>query len=539
MNGTVLKQFLISIGFYIDEKQIQQFNAFMDKVSSTFKILAVEGAAAVLALSAEITNLADEMENLYFVSQRTGASAGGIRAFQFGAKQVGVSAEQATQSLEAFAQVLRTQPGTGGILKAWGIDVDHQDKLKSFLQLIDILRRMPHFQAAQYGKLFGIDEVTLTMLTKNFDQLKSSMASQADQTKKSGVNMDDLTAKSHEFMVQLRALEERWKILALVILKDFLPTAEKVLSWLNRATDWIMNMDKATNGLSTRLLAVLGILTSIATVLGSLKVIGGVLGLGGGAGGVAGGVAAGGGLLVGGAAAAAGTYGIFELLKRREQIDKWMMKTFGFTGDVEHTAAPEGSNPLEGLLKRFEGHTKGGYGEYTDEAGVRTAGFGHKVKPGERFADDFSLVDATKLLAQDMATAGEEIMRTVKVSLTEGQKQALTSFDFNVGDKAFEGSSLLKDVNEGDFTAAQAEFSRWNKIHKNGQLVSSEALTARRAQEASLFGGGSSKPGVNINQKTDIHVNGSADPRSTADQVSRSQQQVNRDIVRNMQGVLQ
>lgn len=538
MNGTVLKQFLISIGFYIDEKQIQQFNAFMDKVSSTFKILAVEGAAAVLALSAEITNLADEMENLYFVSQRTGASAGGIRAFQFGAKQVGVSAEQATQSLEAFAQVLRTQPGTGGILKAWGIDVDHQDKLKSFLQLIDILRRMPHFQAAQYGKLFGIDEVTLTMLTKNFDQLKTSMAAQADQTKKSGVNMDELTTKSHEFMVKLRSLEERWKTLSLVILGRFLPAGDKVLDWLNKATDWIIKTDTATHGWSTNLLAVLGILTGISAVLGTIKAVGSVLGLGGTAAGAVG-AGAGGGLLVGGAAAAVGGYGIFELLKHREQIDKWMLKTFGFTGDVEHSVAPEASNPLEGLLNSFEGHAKGGYGEYTDEAGVRTAGFGHKVKPGERFADDFSLADATKLLAQDMATAGEEIMRTVKVSLTEGQKQALTSFDFNVGDKAFEGSSLLKDVNEGDFTAAQAEFSRWNKIHKNGQLVSSDALTARRAQEASLFGGGSSKPGVNINQKTDIHVNGSADPRSTADQVSRSQQQVNRDIVRNMQGVLQ
>jgi hypothetical protein len=61
----------------------------------------------------------------------------------------------------------------------------------------------------------------------------------------------------------------------------------------------------------------------------------------------------------------------------------------------------------------------------------------------------------------------------------------------------------------------------------SAQLISS-------AIESRLGTGG----GVTISQKTEINVNGAADPASVARQVYRSQEQVNNDLVRNTQGAI-
>ena len=49
------------------------------------------------------------------------------------------------------------------------------------------------------------------------------------------------------------------------------------------------------------------------------------------------------------------------------------------------------------------------------------------------------------------------------MKLTEPQADALISFAFNVGNGAFQESTLLKLLNQGDYDSVPAQLDRWTK----------------------------------------------------------------------------
>ncbi|QTD45487.1 glycoside hydrolase family protein [Ottowia testudinis] len=132
------------------------------------------------------------------------------------------------------------------------------------------------------------------------------------------------------------------------------------------------------------------------------------------------------------------------------------------------------------MVKKYEGlFTKA----YVCPAGVLTIGYGHTgagVKPGQRITE----AQAEQLLRQDMGKFEAAVQRQVKVPLTQGQFDALTSFTFNCGEGALKNSTLLKKLNAGDYAGAQAEFHKWNK--GGGRVL--PGLVKRRAEEAQMFG---------------------------------------------------
>ena len=158
------------------------------------------------------------------------------------------------------------------------------------------------------------------------------------------------------------------------------------------------------------------------------------------------------------------------------------------------TAAPSpagGANALSqnglDLIKGFEGLR---LSAYQDSAGVWTIGYGHtgNVKPGDRITQ----AQAEDLLQKDTAWAQQAVRDQVKVPLTQGQFDALTSFTFNLGAGALAKSTLLNKLNAGDYAGAQAEFGKW--VHAGGQVL--QGLVRRRAAEAELFGNGAPQGGA-------------------------------------------
>lgn len=131
---------------------------------------------------------------------------------------------------------------------------------------------------------------------------------------------------------------------------------------------------------------------------------------------------------------------------------------------------------------------------YNDVANNATIGYGHLVHAGPISAADragpfgkgITQAQGLALLAQDAARMVAAVNQSVKVPLTQNQFDALVSFTYNVGVGAFQGSTLLKKLNAGDYAGAQAQFAAWNKA--GGQVVA--GLVRRRAEEAALFGGG-------------------------------------------------
>lgn len=132
------------------------------------------------------------------------------------------------------------------------------------------------------------------------------------------------------------------------------------------------------------------------------------------------------------------------------------------------------------LIKGFEGLR---LNAYQDSVGVWTIGYGHTA--GVRPGDHITQAQAEAYLRQDTGWAQQAVRDNVKVPLTQGQFDALMSFTFNLGAGALKGSTLLRDLNAGNYAAAQGEFGKW--VHAGGQRL--EGLVRRRAAEAALFGG--------------------------------------------------
>jgi GH24 family phage-related lysozyme (muramidase) len=149
------------------------------------------------------------------------------------------------------------------------------------------------------------------------------------------------------------------------------------------------------------------------------------------------------------------------------------------TIDPDASAQQLSSEGLD-LIKTAEGLR---LDAYSDIAGVPTIGYGHTgdVELGDTITSE----QAAQLLADDTGWAEQAVSDNVNVPLTQDQFDALTSFTYNVGEGAFENSTLLDKLNAGDYEGAQAEFGRW--IHADGK--SADGLVNRRQDEAALFGG--------------------------------------------------
>lgn len=110
--------------------------------------------------------------------------------------------------------------------------------------------------------------------------------------------------------------------------------------------------------------------------------------------------------------------------------------------------------------------------------GVPTVCNGH-TGPDVRLGDVWSKERCDAILVKDVTTHGERLLSCVTVPLNQNQYDALTAWAFNVGTGAACGSTLVKLLNQGQFTAACNQLMRWDRA--GGQRV--QGLTNRRAAE--------------------------------------------------------
>ena len=138
-----------------------------------------------------------------------------------------------------------------------------------------------------------------------------------------------------------------------------------------------------------------------------------------------------------------------------------------------------------GLIKRFEGFEPE---VYICQGGWPTIGYGHVVRNDERerFADGIDEAPAEELLRRDVEVAERAVLRLIRVTLEDGQFDALCSFAFNLGAGALQRSTLRRKVNREEHDAVPAEFRRW--VWAGGRKL--KGLVRRRMAEAALYAEG-------------------------------------------------
>jgi len=119
---------------------------------------------------------------------------------------------------------------------------------------------------------------------------------------------------------------------------------------------------------------------------------------------------------------------------------------------------------------------------YQDVAGVWTVGYGH-TGVGVRPSLAITPAEAQILLQSDIAASVACVNIAVNAAINQNQFDALVDFCFNVGRGNFLQSTLLRNLNAGDFAGAVEQFGAW--VYAGCEVVS--GLVRRRQVEAALF----------------------------------------------------
>lgn len=104
---------------------------------------------------------------------------------------------------------------------------------------------------------------------------------------------------------------------------------------------------------------------------------------------------------------------------------------------------------------------------------------GGRIKKGTIWTRE----QADERFRQHLAKFESAVNKLVKVSINQNQFDALVSFTYNVGIGSLTNSTLLRVINRGNFSQAEAQFLRWNRA--GGKVMA--GLTRRRQAEADLF----------------------------------------------------
>ncbi|WP_276724203.1 transglycosylase SLT domain-containing protein [Pantoea septica] len=207
MNAETIKDFLVSLGFQVDEAGARKFDAVIAGTTAQAVKLGVAVEAAAISVVAFTAKIASGLDQLYWASQRTGATVAGIQAIGYAAAQAGSSAEAARGSLESLSRFMRNNPGAEGFLNRLGVQTrdasgNMRDMASIFTGVGQQLSKMPYYRANQYAQMLGIDENTLMAMRRGMGQFGAQYTQMA---KAIGFNADQAAASSNRFMTSLRA----------------------------------------------------------------------------------------------------------------------------------------------------------------------------------------------------------------------------------------------------------------------------------------------------------------------------------------------
>lgn len=113
-----------------------------------------------------------------------------------------------------------------------------------------------------------------------------------------------------------------------------------------------------------------------------------------------------------------------------------------------------------------------------------TIGWGDTAK-GLKLGTVWTLEQCEKAMDEELSARIKEVLNVCPVLLKHSPEKlaACVSLHYNIGDTAFDKSTLVKLLNKEDIQGAADQFPRWNM--DNGKVIN--GLTIRRKAERDLF----------------------------------------------------
>lgn len=566
MADDILKAYLISIGFKVDEQDYKKFkDSQLDtekrtkNLSKAFADFAKAGIGSAVALGGMVIKVTNDLERLHFQAQKSGTSAQNLKAFGDAAAQIGLQAEDAMGLVEQFNNKIQDNPvGMGALLGNLGVNAN-QDKVKVLLDLVDSLAKIsgPNADAMRvaYGSQFGLNGEDIRTLIRGREELHRYY----EERRRVYADIDKQSQDAHKANEEFRDLEARFSALTNAIGVSFLPIAKDVVSVLETIVQDLVAADHATAGWSSRLL---GIASALAGTVGALKVLGLLKGLGGGgASGIGGAAAAsvvipgaiGGALANWGINIAADTYDIraksgFDSVANSNRSEMAWARLYtqetGKSPDADRLAY------AAWVSRKKSARSFSAMSTSTDRFLARHASSTTNIKSlidkyAAMYGVDPSLLEAQayqesrfnpNALSPKGAIGVMQLMPRTAKGL--GVNPYNTEANIEGGVRMMHG--LIKKYGGNTSLALAAYNAGEPAVNRAGGIPNiAETQDYVTSIQRRMAGEAAKSKSVTVYQDTDIHVNGSGDPNKAANLVAQEQGKLNSSIARNFAGATQ
>lgn len=539
-----LKEFLVSLGFGVDEASYRRFMGSVAGVTKAVFTLGAEVVGTTTAVEAMVEKVALQMQDLYYAAQRSGVAVQALQNVGYAAKQLGLDASQGQDLYEGFAQAVRTNPGVQNLAASLGgqfKDINGQIGLtqKGLFSLLEHLETMPRFLALRYGQLFGFDPNALNQILNNLPAFEESARRSSDMAANFGLDLKEASEKGTAFSKAVGTLGQNLEYLGDRVFVDLEPRMEGIIDEVNRAVVDFGHWSDTLGGLPAELLSVT---IALGGVTGALKLLSKIPGfawlasLGTGVG-TAALVAGGASVPAMGAASAAKTFEEGKAGAPLLYVDpfsgipvygetpatppvpektggqSWWQKLFGSKSAAPAAIGASGSNEQK-IASFFAGQG------YTSEqvAGIlgmlhaENAGFAPGQWNPEHTAFGIAQWTGPRLAGlQKFATAHGQSMNDLQTQLDYMEHELETS-------EYLSGRYFRTAQTREDAAKLGVQY-----FERPGDQATISAETARALRFASS---------INVNQATNINVNGAHEPAKTAGLVKDAQVGVNDEMAR-------
>jgi len=165
----ILTEFLIPVSFKVDPASESRMKDSIRSATLQSNLLADAIEGALKAFGEVMRKVADNLDAMFYASQRTAASVENIKAFGYAAAQLGSSVGEANSALEAFGKFLRSSPGAYNLLEKMGVRTKDGGQIRDTGRLLEDLgaklATMPRYMQQQYASMFGISDKVLFAIT--------------------------------------------------------------------------------------------------------------------------------------------------------------------------------------------------------------------------------------------------------------------------------------------------------------------------------------------------------------------------------------
>jgi hypothetical protein len=259
--SSVIQEFLVALGFHVDPASQKKFTEALGKNEADVRksasateaeikrsaaangraveeraaaigrnvaaFVTIASAAALGAVTA-IEKIAKSFDELYYASQRSGASAENIKALKYALSQSGGSAQEAGAAIDAFGKALRTNPGNAGLINSLGVATSAggkaRDTLDVLLDTVGALKRTyGEAGSLNYGVGQSIAEdlgIPENLYLAQDADLRKRIEEHRKKASALGLDPDAAAKSGQAFMQQWRSLSETIAIIVEKIATD-------------------------------------------------------------------------------------------------------------------------------------------------------------------------------------------------------------------------------------------------------------------------------------------------------------------------------